>query len=76
VPASQTVAGSEAEDLEKERTRVLALSRQGMRSEFTRLLQTGDLEEFVEHLKGLSPAAADVEIRSLSHGGDSADGAG
>lgn len=69
-PASQnTAAGAEATDIEKERSRVLALSKQGIRSDFTRLLQAADLDVFVEHLKTLSPAAADIEIRSLSHGG-------
>ncbi|KAK4542568.1 hypothetical protein LTR36_006616 [Oleoguttula mirabilis] len=61
-----------AAELEKERTRVLKLTREGGRSTFSTLLDaagnggTADYAPFVEHLKGLSPAAADIEIRSLS----------
>lgn len=70
VPAGQTTGGAEAGDIETERSRVLArMKGQGTRSEFTKLLQDGDQEGFVEHLKGLAPASADIEIRSLSHGG-------
>lgn len=74
VPSGTNTAGgsggNEAEDIERERSRVLALTKAGVVSEFTRLLREEQLEDFVDHLKGLSPAAADVEIRSLSHGGD------
>ncbi|KAI5360775.1 Putative small-subunit processome, Utp21, WD40/YVTN repeat-like-containing domain superfamily [Septoria linicola] len=57
-------------DVEKERTRVLQLTKDGLRSPFTSLLRaagsTSDFTPFITHLKTLSPAAADVEIRSLS----------
>jgi U3 small nucleolar RNA-associated protein 21 len=58
--------------IEQERSRVLKNSRAGTRSQFTTLLQaadvgpTSDYSSFVEHLKTLNPAAADIEIRSLS----------
>ncbi|KAK5128529.1 hypothetical protein LTR85_003199 [Meristemomyces frigidus] len=63
-----------AAELEKERTRVLKLSREGGRSTFSTLLaaagdsanSVGDYAHFLDHLKSLSPAAADIEIRSLS----------
>ncbi|ANB12594.1 Utp21p [Sugiyamaella lignohabitans] len=35
-------------------------------STFTRLLRSGDVEGFLTHLKGLSPSATDLEIRSLN----------
>lgn len=64
-----------AAELEKERTRVLKLSREGGRSTFSTLLDAagesaGHYAPFLEHLKALSPAAADIEIRSLSVEGD------
>ncbi|EME41671.1 hypothetical protein DOTSEDRAFT_90457 [Dothistroma septosporum NZE10] len=67
-----TQAGSgAAAEIEKERTRILQFGREGMRSEFTSLLhasaETDDYGAFIEHLKNLSPAAADIEIRSLSY---------
>ena len=68
LPASETVDASE---LEKERSRVLKLSKEGARNEFTSLLiaarDTTDYTLLLDHLKELSPAAADIEIRSLSH---------
>ncbi|KAH9845661.1 WD repeat-containing protein 36 [Teratosphaeria destructans] len=61
-------------DLEKERTRVLRLAQQGSKSEFSRLLTASNGDEsftrFLSHLKSLSPAAADIEIRSLSVEGE------
>jgi len=57
-------------EIEKERSRVLKLTREGGRSAFTTLLhtagQSSDYTPFLDHLKSLSPAAADIEIRSLS----------
>lgn len=68
--SANDLLGTSQADLEKERTRVLQLSRDGMRSQFTSLLrasgETEDFAPFLEHLKNLSPAATDVEIRSLS----------
>lgn len=57
--------------LETERSRIARMDRQGGQSEFSRLLQNcrdedADSSVFVNYLKSLSPAAADVEIRSLS----------
>lgn len=70
VPTSDGRSLAGEGELEKERSRVLALShRQGTRSEFTRLLHSTNREALVEHLKTLSPAVADVEIRSLRHEG-------
>ncbi|KAK4619662.1 U3 small nucleolar RNA-associated protein 21 [Fulvia fulva] len=70
-PIDPQAGASAAADIEKERTRVLQLDREGMRSGFTSLLhasaETEDYDPFLEHLKNLSPAAADIEIRSLSY---------
>ncbi|CAK3915396.1 U3 small nucleolar RNA-associated 21 [Lecanosticta acicola] len=70
LPSTDTATNTAAE-LEKERTRVLKLTREGMRSEFTNLLHASnevqDYAAFLSHLKNLSPAAAEVEIRSLSY---------
>ncbi|KAK3710869.1 rRNA-processing protein utp21 [Vermiconidia calcicola] len=57
-------------ELEKERSRVLKLTKEGGQSTFTSLLHaasstTDDFSPFLIHLKSLSPAAADIEIRSL-----------
>jgi U3 small nucleolar RNA-associated protein 21 len=58
--------------LEQERSRVLKNARAGTQSRFTSLLQaadvgpTSDYSAFIEHLKTLNPAAADIEIRSLA----------
>lgn len=59
-----------AADIEMERTRVLILSKEGANSEFTTLLHAASSSQsytpLLSHLKSLSPAAADIEIRSLS----------
>ena len=53
-----------------ERSRIAKMERQGGQSEFTTLLQSAaahnDFDAFINHLKTLSPSAADVEIRSLT----------
>lgn len=53
-----------------DRSRIKKMDRNGAESEFTRLLrsggESGDFEPFISHLKTLSPAAADIEIRSLN----------
>ncbi|KAL4889301.1 Utp21 specific WD40 associated putative domain-containing protein [Aspergillus ambiguus] len=56
-----------------ERSRVAKLQHgvnSGNTSRFTQLLEAGDLSDnftpFIEHLKSLSPAKADLEIRSLN----------
>lgn len=62
--------------IEQERSRVLKNARAGNRSQFTSLLQaadigpTADYTDFIAHLKTLNPAAADIEIRSLSAAGN------
>lgn len=62
--------------IEQERSRVLKNARAGTRSQFTSLLQAADMSPtadygaFVAHLKTLNPAAADIEIRSLSVSGN------
>ncbi|TKA31986.1 hypothetical protein B0A50_01231 [Salinomyces thailandicus] len=57
-------------EVEKERSRVMRLKGEGDRSRFTILLHqaraTGDFTPFLAHLQTLPPAAADIEIRSLS----------
>ncbi|KXS94816.1 hypothetical protein AC578_6432 [Pseudocercospora eumusae] len=64
---SPDASTTSAAEMEKERTRIAKLSQSGQKSPFTILLhdQTS-YEPFVDHLKSLSPAAADIEIRSLS----------
>ncbi|KAI9881631.1 MAG: hypothetical protein M1830_000196 [Pleopsidium flavum] len=53
-----------------DRSRVRKMDRNGAESEFTTLLrsggESGDYSPFITHLKTLSPAAADIEIRSLN----------
>ena len=70
VPSLRNTTAGDAADVEKERSRISRLQQQGQRSSFSTLLQdavaSGDYWPFVENLKGLSPAAADIEIRSLS----------
>lgn len=65
--------GSDAQDLtalEQERSRIMKMDRAGNLGTFTTLLrnaaETEDYSHFLSHLKNLNPAAADVEIRSLS----------
>lgn len=56
--------------LEQERSRIMKMDRNGNLGTFTALLRSasdsGDYAPFLSHLKTLNPAAADVEIRSLS----------
>ena len=53
-----------------ERSRITKMDRTATASTFTTTLQTssqsGDYTAFIEHLKTLSPSAADIEIRSLN----------
>lgn len=62
-----------ADDIEKERSRVSKLTREGAQSTFTSLLRAAnerdDYIQLLEHLKSLNPAAADIEIRSMSASG-------
>jgi U3 small nucleolar RNA-associated protein 21 len=61
-------------EIENEKKRVMKLAQQGQKSKFSLLLSAAgeneDYVPFLEHLKSLSPAAADVEIRALSTDGD------
>ncbi|TKA73197.1 hypothetical protein B0A55_07097 [Friedmanniomyces simplex] len=63
-----------AAELEEERSRVLKQSREGGRSAFSTLLrEAGETQVYmplIENLKSLSPAAADIELRSLSVEGE------
>ena len=58
-----------------ERSRISKMNRGEMERSFTALLRAcaddGDYGPFVEHLKSLSPSAADIEIRSLNPQGSS-----
>lgn len=53
-----------------ERSRILKLDRKSTESTFTALLrvaaQDNEFAPFIDHLKGLPPSAADIEIRSLN----------
>lgn len=70
--AQQSGATQQAsEDLtitKAERSRISALQRNSTKSLFTQLLHQArdEHEEFITHLKALSPSKADIEIRSLS----------
>ncbi|GAB7350580.1 hypothetical protein MBLNU459_g1155t2 [Dothideomycetes sp. NU459] len=72
-PALSSAEGAQAlATLEQERSRIMKMDRAGTTSPFTQLLRKAsegpspDYSGFVAHLKTLNPAAADVEIRSLS----------
>lgn len=64
---------TDAAEVEKERSRISKLLKEGGKSTFTTALQTAAETEhylpFLDHLKSLSPAAADIEIRSMSADG-------
>lgn len=67
------LSASDSQDLvalEQERSRITKMDRSGTLGTFTTLLRhaaaNGDFSRFLTHLKNLNPAAADVEIRSLS----------
>jgi len=57
-------------EMEMEKSRVLKLGRDGARSKFSSLIEQaghhGQYRPCLNHLKELSPAAADIEIRSMS----------
>lgn len=56
-----------------ERSRINALQKHGLQSNFTQLLHDSsrDHEPFIDYIKSLSPANADIEIRSLNANGTS-----
>jgi len=71
IKATQPPPGEEQNQITVvERSRISKMDRAGATSVFTHTLHTsskvGDYTAFVEHLKTLSPAAADIEIRSLN----------
>ncbi|RFU35003.1 hypothetical protein B7463_g1312, partial [Scytalidium lignicola] len=71
-PLPKTVDDVAPSDNAAERSRIMKLDRVTSEGEFTVVLrtgrETGDFTPFIEHLKTLSPAAADLEIRSLNPG--------
>ena len=66
---------AEAQVTSAERSRISKIDRGESERSFTRLLRAcadgGDYSALTEHLKGLSPSAADIEIRSLNPRGNS-----
>lgn len=54
-----------------ERSRISRMNRGETERSLTTLLRVGDHRALVEHLKSLSPSAADIEIRSLNPQGTS-----
>ncbi|CAH0048688.1 unnamed protein product [Clonostachys solani] len=73
--ASDANAQAKSEDLSK--SRITKLDKERFEELFTTKLRAGaaagNYDEFVEHLKSLSPSSADLELRSLSVGnGDDA----
>ena len=74
--AADTSAGARDTEVEKERSRIAKLTpREGgaQQSRFSSLLHSASESEeafapFLDHLKSLNPAAADIEIRSLRPG--------
>lgn len=64
--ANGNTNGSEQEDENASRlTNMASAPVASYAAPFTELLNKGDLEEIVNHLSGLGPAATDLEIRSL-----------
>lgn len=70
--------GSEVAIIDMERSRIARIDSSTTRSNFSQSLQsaqsTDDYKPFIEQLKTLSPAAADIELRSLSSDSTSAYG--
>lgn len=67
---SITTTDGQAQAIAADHSRLRKMDRNGAQSEFTNLLRSGreseDYEPVISHLKTLSPAAADIEIRSLN----------
>ncbi|RDL31351.1 Quinoprotein alcohol dehydrogenase-like protein [Venustampulla echinocandica] len=67
------VEEKQAEDSIAERSRIMKMDRLASEGAFTVALRSGgeggDYTAFINHLKTLSPSAADLEIRSLNPGG-------
>ncbi|CAK1360539.1 unnamed protein product [Cercospora beticola] len=70
-PGASSSTNPSADEIEKERSRVLKIASSGTQSQFTTLLHSSsssqDFSPFLTHLQSLPPATADIEIRSLSH---------
>lgn len=72
LPSRASIASTEgqAQPTVANHSRLMKMDRNGAQSDFTNLLRSGgeseDYEAFISYLKTLSPAAADIEIRSLS----------
>lgn len=69
-PAAEAAAAVEDEKVDM--SRIAKLDKARFEQKFSEKLrsgaETGNYDEFIEHLKGLSPSSADLEIRSLSVG--------
>jgi U3 small nucleolar RNA-associated protein 21 len=72
--AAAKAADVDAVALEKDKSRILPRTQDGSDSTYTRLLQSArdsdDYRPFLDYLKNLGPAAADIEIRSMRVGSD------
>ncbi|KUJ14312.1 Utp21-domain-containing protein [Mollisia scopiformis] len=74
---AQPLAATEEEtrDTVAERSRIMKMNRLASEGAFTVALraggESGDYTRFIDHLKTLSPSAADLEIRSLNPGDES-----
>ncbi|CAJ2513552.1 Uu.00g016710.m01.CDS01 [Anthostomella pinea] len=72
-PAKLNPAETNTEE-DQMQSRITRFDRNRMEQAFTSSLQagaaSGNYDEFIEHLKSLSPATADLELRSLSVGED------
>ncbi|KAK2008500.1 WD domain-containing protein [Colletotrichum eremochloae] len=64
------IATSEADAATESKSRITKLERGRMQEVFTSKLNdgavSGDFDDFISHLKSLSPSTADLELRSLS----------
>lgn len=69
VPGQEAVVENKEDD---SKSRITKLDKARFEEQFSSKLrqgtQTGDYDEFIEHLKSLSPSSADLELRSLSMG--------
>ncbi|KAF6844487.1 U3 small nucleolar RNA-associated protein 21-like protein [Colletotrichum musicola] len=69
-PALTDVAAADADAATESKSRITKLDRVRIQEAFTSKLAdgaaSGDFEDFITHLKSLSPSSADLELRSLS----------
>ncbi|XXG98453.1 hypothetical protein Hte_004777 [Hypoxylon texense] len=80
LPSATSTGGSNTDvtqqktDQDPSQSRITRFDRNRAEQEFTSKLQSGaasgNYDEFVEHLKSLPPATADLELRSLTPGDD------